>query len=67
MTVTPGKWPARIVQTISGPGTTLDGDTLVDENGHHWRRLSEGEAAYYRSGTPTISARLGTIRDGKIY
>lgn len=63
----PGKWPARIVQTIAGPGTTFDGDTLIDENGNHWRRLSEAEASYHRSGTATIAARLGTIRDGKIY
>lgn len=63
----PGKWPARIVRTINGPGTTSDGDTLIDENGTYWRRLSEAEANYRRSGTATCVARIGTIRDGHIY
>ncbi len=63
----PGKWPARIVQTIPAAGTTSAGDTLVDENGTHWRRLSEAEADYHRSGTATCSAVLGTIRNGMIY
>lgn len=63
----PRKWPARIVQTIAGPGTTSDGDILIDENGTRWQRLSEAEADYHRSGTATIPNRLGTIRDGRIW
>lgn len=63
----PGKWPARIVQTIPGPGTTSYGDTLIDENGTAWRRLTDEQAQFHRSGTATTTARMGTIRDGKIY
>jgi hypothetical protein len=64
----PGKWPARIVRTISGPGTIVGpGDIHIDENGSAWRQLSEYEAGYLRSGTATIAAAIGTIRDGKIY
>lgn len=64
----PGKWPARIVQTFPGSGTMVgDGDTLVDENGNRWRRISEAEANLLRSGTATSIAHLATIKDGKIY
>lgn len=63
----PGKWPARIVQTIAGPGTTSDGDTLIDENGNSWRRISEAEARYYGGGSQTQIAVIRTLRDGKIY
>lgn len=63
----PGKWPAQIVKRMSGPGTTSDGDILIDENGNAWRLLSEAEARYYGSSSQTQIAHIATIRDGKVY
>ena len=63
----PGKWPAKIVRTIHGPGTTSAGDTLIDGNGNAWRLLSEAEASYYGSSSQTQIANIRTVRDGKIY
>lgn len=63
----PGRWPARIVQTIPGSGTTNVGDTLIDENGNAWRLMSEAEASYYGSSSQTQIANIRKVRNGKIY
>lgn len=59
--------PKQIVRTISGPGTTNVGDTLVDSDGGHWRILDEAEASYHRNSSSTLPTRVGAIQNGKIY
>lgn len=56
--------PLRIIHTIPGPSTAGgSGDTMVDENGNHWRVMDEFE----RSGTPTLVGVTRTIRDGYLW
>lgn len=64
----PGKWPAKIVQTIPGTGTMVGpGDIHIDENGNCWRQLSEAESNYLTNNGGTPVANVKTIRDGRIW
>jgi hypothetical protein len=61
------KYPARrIVQSLPGPGTTNADDTLIDNCGGRWKRVTDQEASILNSGTAIVPvARLypdGTIR-----